>query len=381
MRQSFDRVFLALATTVWFSLASAPVCWSSRDRFCAPRSSGLLAMAMRFVFDASDDPLPPAGGGDADGALRAFEEAAAEFRCRVLAFLASDSLIADGDLEIVGALPSRPRWHHSVHQGPDMMFGDFLRAPPGNRTSRNIVVASILVHFVDERLPAVRILFGDPAKYAVGPPARKLARRASPGRRSAFLPDELPLEFRRDGELLFELPGGRRPPGVAELGDAGLVRAFYEGCSLWPDRRLGIRRLFPSFSLAEILAAGPRYAVRVRALSGRLLCQLEFLSFALVGHLLVGIEEAAWFYPEPEHARPLGTWFQIVFPAFAQRDAASLEKIFPERRASLRRSGGLALNLELFQLGVAKCVDSEWLIEVTLLLMSPPRRGEPSTGR
>ena len=43
--------------------------------------------------------------------------------------------------------------------------------------------------------------------------------------------------------------------------------------------------------------------------------------------------------------------------------------------------GTAMVNLELFQLGVAKCVDSEWLIEVTLLLMSLPRRGEPSTGR
>ena len=66
--------------------------------------------------------------------------------------------------------------------------------------------------------------------------------------------------------------------------------------------------------------------------------------------------------------------FHIVFRRFAQRDAAFLDELYPQGRASLYSCGNLALNLSLFHLGVASFVDSEWRVDVQLVVSaSQPR--------
>ena len=284
----------------------------------------------------------------ADGSSRRARggQTAAEFRAGVLAFLDSLSVLASGDLEILGVFPP-------------------YRSCTSRWVTRNSLVASILVHFVDERLPAVRILFAPRSLYAAGARALTFAVPASYALADTSARS---LEVRWNDELLFFLPAGRLPPGAAELGEYGLVSAIYEGCSLWPDRRDDPPdRPFPSFSLDEILETGPRYAVRVRALSGRLLCQLAFQSCAKVGYLLREVEEAALDRLLPQGWSSAASSFEIVFPEFSRRDAASLQEIFPERRASLRGTCDLGLNLELFHLGVADYVDSHWIFEVTVV--------------
>ena len=70
----------------------------------------------------------------------------------------------------------------------------------------------------------------------------------------------------------------------------------------------------------------------------------------------------------------------VVFPPFAQRDSVSLEALLPGRRASLVSSGECALNLMLFQLGVATFVDGEAVVELQLIGRAK-KRGAPDHER
>ena len=290
------------------------------------------------------------------------------YRGRIVAFLASVPDAVD-DLEIAFSMP--PGQGSLDHRGlsprlgsvtPRCCYAAAIAAQPLDLMPR--LLAAILAHYVDDRLPGVRLVFVD-----------------------APASDRPCFRVRRGGVLLFDFSAR---PAMWRLLESGFdfaaeIFAFHEGCRRWPDRRCGAALARPGAlalprygSLASVL---PRYGFRVRtALSGCEIFRMEFSSRASVADLLAVADAEAlrWVASRlPADDVACVPRFEFVLPPFVQRDSTSLDAMFPRRRVSSHGTAPVARHLSLFRLGVASPVGSQWLAELQLVVAMPytPRFG------